>query len=157
MIFGRHMPEWVNSALFLTLAVGTAYVMWALVSENRELKSDIAQLRAQSSSTLGPSLQAGDTLPAVLLTDLAGRPSALSNIVPRGGVIAFLTTTCPFCKETLPAWERLAEAYAASGVPFVGVSLDDAERTRSYVTEMGVAWPLWLPYDQLAASAALKV
>lgn len=156
MTFRRCMPEWISNALLLILAVGVAYVMWALASENRELKSEIAQLRAQSSS-LGPSLQRGDPLPTVLLADLAGRSASLSALVPRGGVITFLTTTCPFCKQTLPAWARIAEAYAANGVPFVSVSLDDAERTRSYVAELGISWPLWLPDDPATASAELQV
>ncbi|HJO05173.1 MAG TPA: hypothetical protein QGG47_14495 [Acidobacteriota bacterium] len=101
MILRRNVPEWVSSALLLTLCVGVAYVMWALASENRELKSEISRLRDQS-STLGLALQPGDALPTTLLDDLVGRPATLDALVPGGGVVAFLTTTCPFCKETLP-------------------------------------------------------
>ena len=150
------LPEWGGSALLLALGIGVAYVMGALVSENRELKSEIAQLRAQS-SILGAAMQPGDELPRVALTDLDERPALLPDLVPHGGVIAFLTTTCPSCKETLPAWGEVARAYGASGVPFVGVSLDDAAPTRAYALEMGVTWPLWVPEEPLAASAELKV
>ena len=150
------LPEWVGSALLLSLAMGVAYVMWGLATENRQLKSELAELRAQS-SILGTAMQPGDRLPTVPLTDLAGRPATLADLVPRGGVVAFLTTTCPFCKETLPAWGELARAYTARDVPFVGVSLDEVEPTRSYAHEMGVAWPLWVPEEPLAASAELKV
>ncbi len=150
------MPEWAGSALLLTLSMGVAYVMWSLATENRELESEIAQLRARS-SMLGPSMQPGDELPIVSLSDLDGRPATLADLVPHGGVIAFLTTTCPFGKETLPAWGEVARAFAASDVPFVGVSLDDAEATRAYALELGVAWPLWVPEEPLVASAELRV
>ena len=155
-MFRLRVPEWVGTALFLTLAIGVAYVMWALVSQNGELKDEIARLRTQS-SILGASMQPGDQMPPVSLSDLAGRAAALTDLVPDGGVIVFLTTTCPFCKETLPAWNRLAGAYAASDVPFVGISLDDPERTRAYADSMRVAWPHWIAEEPLAASAELKV
>ncbi len=150
------LPEWISSTLFLILMLGVAYVVWALTSENRELKSEIAQLRAQS-SILGASLQPGDELPALAISDLAGRSATLSDLMPGGGVIAFLTTTCPFCEATLPAWNGLSRAYAASDVPFAGVSLDDAELTRAYAAEMDVRWPLWLPEDPLEAGTELRV
>ena len=134
-MFTPRIPEWVGSASFLTLSLGVAYVMWALASENRELKGEIAELRARS-LILGAAMQPGDQLPIVSLADLAGRPATLTDLLPRGGVIGFLTTTCPFCKQTLPAWGRLARAYAAREVPFVGVSLDDAASTRAYARSM---------------------
>lgn len=67
-MFTPRIPEWVGSALFLTLSLGVAYVMLALASENRELKGEIAQLRAQS-SILGAAMQPGDQLPIVSLAD----------------------------------------------------------------------------------------
>ncbi len=150
------VPDWAGSAMFLILAVGVTYVVWALANENRALEAEIARLRSQS-SILGASMQPGDELPPVSLTNLAGRSAVLSDLAPGGGVIAFLTTTCPFCRQTLPAWNRLAAAYTASGVPFIGVSLDGAEPTRAYVAETGVAWQAWVSEDPLTASAELKV
>jgi len=42
-------------------------------------------------------------------------------------------------------------------VPFVGISLDDAEKARTYVAEMKVGWQLWVPHEAAVASAELKV
>ena len=42
-------------------------------------------------------------------------------------------------------------------MPFVGISLDDAEKARTYVAEMKVGWQLWVPHEAAVASAELKV
>jgi len=86
---------------------------------------------------------------------LAGEAATLSELVSRGGVIAFLTTTCPYCKEMLPVWAQLSEQYAARGVPFAGVMLDTVEATAQYVTEESVGFPVWAL--MAPAAAGLKV
>ena len=131
-----------------------------LAAENRELNGQIADLRAQRNSlqettALQISFVEGDTIPDTPVVGPAGETATLSELVSRGGVIAFLTTTCPYCKEMLPVWAQLSEQYAACGVPFVGVMLDTAEATAQYVTEQSVEFPLWALVE--TATADLKV
>lgn len=154
------IPEWASSALMLVIAAGAAFLIWSLAAENQELNGQITDLRAQLNSlqettALQISFVEGDTIPDTPVVGPAGETATLSELVSRGGVIAFLTTTCPYCKEMLPVWEQLWEQYAARGVPFVGVMLDTAEATAQYVTEQSVEFPLWALGE--AATADLKV
>ena len=130
---------WISNALFLAGAAAVAYLIIGLAAENRDLKAQLAQERA---SPLADSLAPGDAIPAVAVSALDGSAMPLPEMLEHGGVVVYLTTTCPYCRQTLPTWDGLAERYEQLGVPFVGVSLHDAESTRAYVTETGIDWPM---------------
>jgi peroxiredoxin len=56
-----------------------------------------------------------------------------------------LTTTCPYCRQTLTVWSRLADsARHLDGwtVDVVGISLDSAEATARYGAAQKLAFPL---------------
>lgn len=145
--------SWLSSALLLMCAVAVAYLIYALASENRDLKAQIAQMQQGAPAD---GLQAGDSLADVPLTSLSGDVSTLSGLVDGGGVVVFLTTTCPYCKQTLPVWERLAERYAAAGVPFAAVSFHDRAATEAYAAAESVGFPLWV-LDTPEDAAAVRV
>lgn len=154
------VPEWASSALALVLAAAAAFLIWSLAAENKQLNAEITDLYAQLNSlqettALQVSFAEGDTIPDTPVVGLAGETATLSALVARGGVIAFLTPTCPYCKEMLPVWAELSAQYAARGVPFAGVMLDTAEATAQYATEESVEFPLWALVDP--AAAELKV
>ncbi len=130
----------LTNTLVLALCALVAYSVWSLAAANRTLRAELADLRATTS--VG-SLGAGDRLPSVGLRALDGTTADLSELVAEGGVVAFLTTTCPFCEQTLPAWRALAERAANCGALFVALSLDDPETTRRYVEDLGAGLPLW--------------
>jgi len=152
------VPEWAQSAFTLVVAVAAAALIWSLAAQNRALKAEIVDLYAeldalQETTALQVSLAEGDTIPDTPVVGLAGQTTTLSELVSRGGVIAFLTTTCPYCEEMLPVWADLAERYADRGVPFLGVMLDGAEPTGQYVAEHGIEWPLWALADPSGGNA----
>lgn len=143
-------PSWISNAFVLVLTGVVAYVMYALVMENRELRAQLAAFGTTSVDDLAP----GDPLPRLGLRSLEGTEASLPGLAGGGGVVAFLTTTCPFCEQTLPAWRTVAEASARRGVPFVGVSFHELEPTRAYVTERGITWPLWVADGAASADTA---
>jgi len=152
--------EWASSALMLVIAAGAAFLIWSLAAENQQLNAQVTDLYAQLNSlqettALQISFAAGDTIPDTPVVGTAGETATLSALLSRGGVVAFLTTTCPYCQEMLPVWARLSEEYAARGVRFAGVMLDTAEATEQYVTEHSVEFPLWALVEP--ATADLKV
>ena len=53
----------------------------------------------------------------------------------------FWATWCPPCLEEMPAFMRLQERYAAEGVQFLGVAMDEAENVRRFVADMGLSYP----------------
>lgn len=156
------IPEWASSALMLVLAAGAAFLIWSLAAENQQLNAEVTDLYAQlnalqETTALQISIAAGDTIPDTPVVGLAGETATLSELVSRGGVIAFLTTTCPYCKEMLPVWAQLSDQYAERGVPFVGVMLDTAEATAQYVTEESVEFPMWALTDEATADLEVAI
>jgi peroxiredoxin len=146
----------------LVIAAGAAFLIWSLAAENRQLNAQITDLYAernslQETTALQISIAAGDTIPDTPVVGLAGETATLSELVSRGGVIAFLTPTCPYCKEMLPVWAQLSEQFAARGVPFVGVMLDTVEATAQYVTEQSVEFPLWALGEPAGADVMVAI
>lgn len=136
--------SWLSSAFLLVGALLVAYLIYALAAENRELKATIAELQQ------GPpadGLQVGESLSDVALESLEGSTGSLAGLAPEGGVVVFLTTTCPYCKQTLPTWSDLAARYAERGVPFAGVSFHDRADTAAYAEAESIPFPLWVLSD----------
>jgi peroxiredoxin len=56
-----------------------------------------------------------------------------------------LRTTCPYCRATLPVWERVADSLRRVATPRIelfGISLDPAESTRAYVRTNHLSYPV---------------
>lgn len=136
------------SLALLAAALTAAYVIVGLTRENRQLRE---QLQSMQGSPLDVSYAAGDALPAVSLQG-ADDSRTLDSLYEQGGVAVFLTTTCPYCLQTLPTWSELASDLRASGVPFHGVSFHSAELTQAYVGEHAIEWPVWAASDASVAS-----
>ena len=154
------IPEWASSALMLVIAAGAGFLIWSLAAENRQLNAEITDLYAernslQETTALQISFAEGDTIPDTPVVGPAGETATLSDLVSGGGVVAFLTTTCPFCQEMLPVWAELSREYSARGVSFAAVMLDTAGATKQYVAEHSVEFPLWALLEP--ATAEVKV
>jgi len=53
------------------------------------------------------------------------------------------STTCEFCKTSLPGWKQIAGELAGnSQVGVVGISLDSVPATRRYVKQHGIELPV---------------
>jgi peroxiredoxin len=90
----------------------------------------------------GEVLAAGETVPG-FWRDLGLREA------PDGPVlVTFLTTECPWCRVTVPRWNRIEAAVRkVPGGAAVAVSLSHPDSTRTYPTETGLRLPLHLPAD----------
>ena len=117
------------------------FLVWTVADQNRVLREALANPRTPS------VLQAGDTTPAAQVVDLNGSNKDFRQVVEPGGVVAFFTTTCPYCEQTLPVWNELARELQERHVLFVGVSLHPAAQTQNFVTANEIDWPVLLPVD----------
>ena len=80
--------------------------------------------------------------PSFVLPDLDG---TMQNIEQWDGqvlVLNFWATWCPPCKKEMPAFLELEEQYAAKGLQFVGIALDDPGIVQDFVDTMGVDYPI---------------
>jgi peroxiredoxin len=86
---------------------------------------------------------AGMVVPAVEVTTLVGEPLTIGDPPLEGRqVLLFFTTTCGYCRQTLPAWQQLADTLGARGPAVVGVSLDSLRPTLDYVREHWLTFPV---------------
>ena len=90
----------------------------------------------------GKLLDPGSPAPDFRLPRLDGGTVALQEIVAKGpALIAFYKTTCPVCQFTLPFLERI---HKGGTLPVYAISQDDAEDTREFNREFGLALPTLL-------------
>lgn len=81
------------------------------------------------------------------LPDAEGRPLALAQWRGRILVVNYWATWCPPCRDEMPAFSELNKRYAARGVQFVGIAIDDAAKVRNFAREYPVSYPLVLAGD----------
>lgn len=78
------------------------------------------------------------------LPDLAGNEQALAQWQGKVLVLNFWAPWCPPCRKEMPGFIRLQEKYAAQGLQFVGIALDEPDKVQAYVDEIGVNYPVLL-------------
>jgi thiol-disulfide isomerase/thioredoxin len=76
------------------------------------------------------------------LNDLEGQPQPMSQWQGKVLAVNFWAPWCPPCRREIPGFVELRRQYAAQGVEFVGVALDDPERVREFVQEYGIPYPI---------------
>jgi len=89
------------------------------------------------------SYSAGDSIPDLTVQNAEGSNSSLLDELSDGGVIAFLTTTCPYCEQSLPQWHQIHREVVQRGQSFFALSLDSADLTQEFAMSQDVSFPLW--------------
>jgi thiol-disulfide isomerase/thioredoxin len=88
----------------------------------------------------------GYALPTFRAETLAGDSvtvGALADTAARRLVFVF-TTTCPYCRATLPVWAAVADSARATqpNVAVVGLGLDSLRGVRGYAAEHSLTYPV---------------
>lgn len=106
----------------------------------------------------GPSSGTVDGAPLFNLTLQGANGDKQSLAQWRGKVLVvnFWATWCTPCREEMPEFSRISEAYAAKGVQFVGIGIDSVDNVQKFSKEMPVAYPLLVgENDAIQSSAAV--
>ncbi len=83
----------VAFAGFLGVSGGKLYSRWLKDKSRGELtKSVVTQME---------SIDVGDVLPEHVFEDLSRNPVSLSNMLPSGGLVTFISPTCASCEDQL--------------------------------------------------------
>ncbi len=98
-----------------------------------------------------------DAIMALTLPDLAGRPQAMAQWRGKVLVVNYWASWCAPCIEEMPAFSRLQEKFAARGVQFVGIGIDDVEKMQAFVSRTPVAYPLLVGDAAGSQTPALQV
>ncbi len=81
-------------------------------------------------------------LPDFTLPDVAGNQHAISEWQGKIRVINFWATWCPPCLKEMPEFIALQEQYAAKGLQFIGIAIDDQEPVEKYLASTKVNYPI---------------
>lgn len=86
-------------------------------------------------------------LPEFNLPDLSGRQHNISEWRGKVLVINFWATWCPPCRKEIPGFIALQEQYAAQGVQFIGIALEDRAPVAEYSAASKINYPILLGGD----------
>lgn len=131
------LPGWASGVVTVLLAVFVAATVWTLVDNNRQMRAYLEGLATQTTRVARNDFASGDAFPALQVHDLSAQQHNVLELLPRGGFVAFVTTTCPYCELSLSQWSELA-----GDAPVVGLSLDSLEETQAFATTHGIEWQL---------------
>ncbi|HTX99828.1 MAG TPA: TlpA disulfide reductase family protein [Bacteroidota bacterium] len=101
-------------------------------------------------STL-PTQNSPSTAPAFRLTDIQGRPVALSDFRGKVVILDFWATWCPPCRREIPDFISLQSRYKDKGLQIVGVALDEPEKVGAFAKSWGMNYPVLLGNDEVSA------
>ena len=125
----------LRSMVLVVALTAATVLMVALALQKRDL---LARIEGLTTRVRDPYV--GMYVPAVTLPSVSG-DSVLLGQAPLGQVqvLFVFSTSCEFCKASLPAWKRIAGRLADnSQVEVVGISIDSVQATREYVEEHGL-------------------
>jgi thiol-disulfide isomerase/thioredoxin len=150
-------------ALGLAVAVGVATLAtigglgYRLVEQNRLSAGLPPGLIASQQLPPEQAQAAADAIMGLTLLDLEGRPQALAQWRGRVLVVNYWASWCAPCVEEMPAFSRLQRQYAAQGVQFVGIGIDEVANMRTFVKARPVAYPLLVGDPAGSQTPALQV
>lgn len=86
------------------------------------------------------------------LTDLAGNRVSLKNLRGKDVYLNFWTTWCPWCKEELPALEKVSREYKNKDLVVLAVDIGEDQKTVSdYIRQNGYDFSVLLDANQAVA------
>ncbi len=137
--FTQHLP-WVAVA-------ACAALIAVLARQHRDLSRAYERLREWAVLP-----HAGLEVPAFTAATLDGARVTIGSGAPATHQVLFvLRTTCPYCRATLPVWERIADSLRRVSRPKIevyAISLDAAEPTRAYALAYHLSYPVLLFPDR---------
>jgi thiol-disulfide isomerase/thioredoxin len=129
-----------NHALRITIsAIGQRVEMQAQLKAVLSLCTALAILLALPGYAAVPELAAS-------LTSLDGSAHSLRELRGHPTVVNFWATWCGPCREEMPLLQKMADAYAAKGVTFIAISIDDPParaKIPAMVAKRGLHIPVW--------------
>ncbi len=92
---------------------------------------------------IGPAV--GATIPALLVTDAAGKPQTLKSVSGRNGtVLMFFRSAkwCPFCQAQLIAMKAAPDQLAARGYKLAAISYDAPDTLAAFAQKHEIGYAL---------------
>ena len=87
----------------------------------------------------GPT--AADAILGLALPDLQNKAQPLSQWRGKVMVVNFWATWCAPCRKEIPIFVELQHKYREHGLQFVGISIDQADKTLEFVAKFEINYP----------------
>lgn len=91
-------------------------------------------------------LRLGDSFNDLVLIDFNNLTINLNTFPSIPKVLYVFSTDCPYCSENLNFWNK-AFRYYKSQFDFIGISIDDIDKTKKYTTSNKIDFEVYLPTD----------
>ncbi len=88
------------------------------------------------------SQEAGETAPDFTLSDIEGKAVTLSQNRGRVVILDFFADWCPPCRQEIPDFMSLADAYGPKSFAVIGVAVVGKEDAKRFAKEMGINYPV---------------
>lgn len=90
----------------------------------------------------GPGeVSAADAVFAITLPDLDNKPQRLNQWRGKVVVVNFWATWCAPCLEEIPMFIKMQQKHAPHGLQFVGISIDQADKTAEFARKFSINYP----------------
>lgn len=128
--------------MVLAASAGSAGVLlWRNFNPPTEPVARVPVAPVTNDRKQAPSLSVGDRRPDFSLPDVDGVEQSVAQWDGQLLLINFWATWCPPCLAEIPIFVRLQAEFAAHGVQFLGVALDNAENVRAFQTKHAMNYP----------------
>lgn len=89
--------------------------------------------------------EVGALAPDFTVSDLAGKPLALSELRPNPVVLVFWSTQCPYCREELALMQAVYEEKAKEGLAVVAIAAGQEQSTvQLFIDDVGYTFAVAL-------------
>ena len=85
--------------------------------------------------------------PEFSLPDLAGAQHNSHEWDGKVVILNFWATWCPPCRKETPMFVELQEQYSATGLQFVGIAIDSADKVQDFIDTYGISYPMLIGDD----------
>ena len=96
---------------------------------------------SSSRQTAVPSVNSAQVLWALSLPDLNNQPQRLEQWRGKVVVVNFWATWCEPCRKEIPLFVKMQEKHAAKGLQFVGISIDQVDKTSEFPRNFKINYP----------------
>jgi thiol-disulfide isomerase/thioredoxin len=158
------MPRALLAALIIVGAGAAGYVAYRVNQPASSAVTDAprpvqqpapAADPAPSEPEAGKKKSVPDTLPAITLANLEGKPTALASFAGRPLLVNFWATWCAPCRREIPLLNKIRTQRKSQNAEIVGIAVDFKDDVVKYTEKTHIGYPLLIgEEDGLAAAEA---